>query len=59
MKFFQGALEDVMSRENVQEAMMDGMKAECKDRFSLGTYNLIFANTKRVEEVGKQLNESI
>jgi len=48
-----------MSRKNVQEAMMDGMTAECKDRLSLGTYNLIFANTKKLEEIGKQLNESI
>ena len=52
-------MEDVMSRENVQEAMMDGMKAESYNSFSLGTYNLIFANTKRLEERGKQLNESI
>lgn len=58
-RFFQEAFEDVMSRENVQEAMTDGMKAECKDRVSLGTYNLIFANTKRLEELGQQLDQSI
>ena len=58
-RFFVEAFEDVMSRESVQEAIVDGMKADIKDRFSLGTYNLIFANTKRLEEVQIQLNESI
>ena len=42
---FNDSLGDVMSSSIVNEAMVEGMKAECKDRFSLGAYGVIFAGS--------------
>lgn len=58
-RVFQEAIEDVMGRPLVQEAMMDGVKAECKDRFSLGAYGMVYAGSQRIDEVGQKFKQSI